>query len=249
MGKRARQDPAGPFLSRITTADILRGDIHDQGSYIEGRIHAKNPRNNQYSIDVRPLNVKAKPVYLDVFIAEKLQRRLGELSVGDHLRILLEGAQLYRLPVLLPICKAKKKKQGPNVDNPDVGWFSTPPQSDGTFGTQAATVVGPNLTNSAEPLPQGASSLATQASHSEAENDADPSTLATTPVVLSSSRKSPLTAGESRGARTYAYRTAPSHQLSSPVHPTSTPELSPTAHSTIPRSLCRLHQSNYQAAT
>lgn len=94
--------------------------------------------------------------------------------------------------------------------------------------------MGPNLTNSAEPLPQGASSLATQASHSEAENDADPSTLATTPVVLSSSRKSPLTAGESRGARTYAYRTAPSHQLSSPVHPTSTPELSPTAHSTIP---------------
>ena len=94
MGKRARQDPAGPFLSRITTADILRGDIHDQGSYIEGRIHAKNPRNNQYSIDVRPPNVKAKPVYLDVFIAEKLQKRLGELSVGDHLRILLEGAQL-----------------------------------------------------------------------------------------------------------------------------------------------------------
>jgi hypothetical protein len=94
MGKRARQDSAGHFLSRINAADILKGDIGGQGSYIEGRIHAKSPRNNHYSIDVRPPNPKAKPVYLDVFIADKLQRRLEELSVGDHLRILLEGAQL-----------------------------------------------------------------------------------------------------------------------------------------------------------
>jgi len=94
MGKRARQDSAGPFLSRIYAADILRGDIESPGSFIEGRIYSKNPRNNQYIIDVRPPNSKAKAVYLDIFIADKLQRRLGELSVGDHLRILLEGAQL-----------------------------------------------------------------------------------------------------------------------------------------------------------
>jgi hypothetical protein len=92
MGKRARQDP-GLFLSRIYAPDILRGNIDIPGCYIEGRIYATNPRKDQFTIDVRP-SPKAKAVYLDVFIEDKLQRRLGELPVGDYLRILLQGAQL-----------------------------------------------------------------------------------------------------------------------------------------------------------
>jgi hypothetical protein len=92
MGKRARQD-AGPFLSRIFAEDILRGNVESPGSFIEGRIYATNTRKNQYTIDIRP-NSKARAIYLDVFIEDKLQRRLGELPVGDHLRILLQGAQL-----------------------------------------------------------------------------------------------------------------------------------------------------------
>jgi hypothetical protein len=93
MVKRPRQDAAGPFLSRKYAADILGGNVDSPGSYIEGSIFATNPRKNQYTIDVRP-NSKAKAAYLDVFIEDKLQRRLGELPVGDHLRILLQGAQL-----------------------------------------------------------------------------------------------------------------------------------------------------------
>jgi hypothetical protein len=92
MGKRARQD-SGPFASRITAANILNGDIDGPGSFIEGRIYSTNPGKNQYTVDVRPSS-KAKAVYLVVFVADKLQRRLGELLVGDHLRILLRGAQL-----------------------------------------------------------------------------------------------------------------------------------------------------------
>ena len=96
MGKRARQD-SGPFASRINAADILSGDIDGPGSFIEGRIYAKNPGKNQYTVDVRPSS-KDKAVYLDVFIADKLQRRLEELLVGDYLRILLRGAQLLPYP-------------------------------------------------------------------------------------------------------------------------------------------------------
>ncbi len=95
MVKRARQDSAGPFLSCMNAANILDGDIHRPGAFIEGRIYSTNPRKNQYTIDIRP-NSKAKAVHLDVFIEDKLQRRLGELLVGDHLRILLQGA--YILP-------------------------------------------------------------------------------------------------------------------------------------------------------
>jgi hypothetical protein len=78
MNKRARQDSAGPFLSRVTAADIRDGEIERPGGFIEGRIYSTNPRKNQYTIDVRP-NLKAKAVYLDVAIEDKLQRRLGEL--------------------------------------------------------------------------------------------------------------------------------------------------------------------------
>jgi hypothetical protein len=92
MGKRVRQDST-PFLSHINAANILNGDIDSPGSYIEGRISSTNTAKHQFIIDVRP-NSKSKAVYLDVFIADKLQRRLGEFSVGDHLRILLRGAQL-----------------------------------------------------------------------------------------------------------------------------------------------------------
>jgi hypothetical protein len=92
MGKRVHQDST-PFLSHINAANILNGNVHSHGSYIEGRIYSKNPAKHQFIIDVRP-NSKSKAVYLDVFIADKLQRRLGELYVGDNLRILLRGAQL-----------------------------------------------------------------------------------------------------------------------------------------------------------
>jgi hypothetical protein len=97
MGKRVRQDSAEPFLSHINAANILNGEIDSPGSYVEGRIYSTNPGKNQFTIDVLP-NSKAKAVYLDVFIADKLQRRLGELIVGDHLRILLRGAQLLPYP-------------------------------------------------------------------------------------------------------------------------------------------------------
>jgi hypothetical protein len=104
MSKRARQDSAGPFLSRLNAADILDGEIERPGGFIEGRICSTNPRKNQYTFDVRP-NPKAKAVYLDVVIEDKLQRRLEKFLVGDHLRILLQGAQtlpFYDSPMHLP---------------------------------------------------------------------------------------------------------------------------------------------------
>lgn len=129
--------------------------------------------------------------------------------------------------------KAKKRKQALNVDNPDVEWFSTPPLSDGnlgveegTSGTQAATG-GPNPTYSSE-------QLLTPPADAEIGNVAGPSTSATASVGLTSSRKSPLTTGEGRGAATYAYRAAPFRERSSPVDPTSIPEFSSAAHSAIP---------------
>ncbi|KAF8503259.1 hypothetical protein F5888DRAFT_1660166 [Russula emetica] len=107
MNKRAHQDSAGPFLSRFNAGDILGGEIERPGGFIEGRIHSTNPRTNQYTIDVRP-NSKAKADYLAVAIEDKLQRRLGELFVGDHLRILLQGAHILpnsdsptHLPIIL----------------------------------------------------------------------------------------------------------------------------------------------------
>lgn len=105
MSKRARQDSAEPFLSRFDAADILDGEIERPGGFIEGRIYSINPRKNQYTFDVRP-NPKAKAVYLDVVIEDSLQRRLGELLVGDHLRILLQGAHIlpyHDSPMHLPV--------------------------------------------------------------------------------------------------------------------------------------------------
>lgn len=93
MGKRAHPDSAGPFTSRKYATDILRGDIHCPGGFIEGRIISTNPRKHQYTIDVR-LDSKAKAAHLGLFIDNKLQKRLGELLVGDTLRILLRGAQI-----------------------------------------------------------------------------------------------------------------------------------------------------------
>ena len=63
---------------------------------------------------------------------------------------------------------------------------------------------------------------------------AGPSTSATASVGLTSSRESPLTTGERRGAATYAYRKAISRERSSPVDPTSVSEFSSAAHSAIP---------------
>ena len=92
MDKRARPDSVGPFESRKYAADILRGNIDSPGSYIEGCIFSMNPRKNHYTVDIR-LDSKAKTAYLNVFIEERLQKRL-ELNIGDHLRISLRGAQL-----------------------------------------------------------------------------------------------------------------------------------------------------------
>jgi len=107
MSKRARQDSAGPFLSRLNAADILDGQFERPGVFIEGRIYSMNHRKNQYTIDIRP-NPKAKAVNLEVVIEDKLQRRLGELFVGDHLRISLQGAHILpytgspsHLPIIL----------------------------------------------------------------------------------------------------------------------------------------------------
>jgi hypothetical protein len=107
MSKRARQDSAGPFLSRLNAADIRDGGIERPGGFIEGRIYSTDPRKNQYTIDIRPSS-KAKAVYLDVVIEDKLQKRLGELLIGDHLRILVKDAHILpysgspaRLPAIL----------------------------------------------------------------------------------------------------------------------------------------------------
>jgi hypothetical protein len=91
--KRAHPGSTGPFLYRKHAADILRGDVDSPGSYIEGRIFSTNPRKNQYTIDIRK-GSDAKATYLDVFLEDKLQKRLGELLVGDYLQILLQGAQV-----------------------------------------------------------------------------------------------------------------------------------------------------------
>jgi hypothetical protein len=112
-----------------------------------------------------------------------------------------------------------------NVDNPDVGgWFCTPPLTDETIVEEGASgmpaaIGGPNPTNSSEPLP-------TPPTDAEMENVAGPSTSATASAGLMSSRKSPLTTGEGRGAATYAYRAAPSREWSLPVDPTSISEFS-----------------------
>lgn len=91
--KRPHTDSAGLFVSRKYATDLLRSDIDGAGSFVEGNVLLTNPRKNLYTIDIR-LNSKAKPAHLDVVIEDKLQRRLGELIVGDRLRISLQGAQL-----------------------------------------------------------------------------------------------------------------------------------------------------------
>lgn len=107
MRKRARQDSAGPFLSRLDVADILSGEIDHPGGFIEGRIYSTISRKNQYTIDIRT-NLNGRPIHLDVVIEDKLLRKFGELLVGDYLRILLQGAHILphsnsptRLPVIL----------------------------------------------------------------------------------------------------------------------------------------------------
>jgi hypothetical protein len=95
-GKRPHTDFAGPFISRKYAADLLRGDIDSAGSFVEGHVRSTNPRKNLYTVDIR-LDAKAKPAPLDVVIEDKLQRRMGELIVGDHLRISLQGARLLPL--------------------------------------------------------------------------------------------------------------------------------------------------------
>jgi len=96
-GKRLHTDhSAGLFVSRKYAADLLGGDIDSPGSFVEGHVLVTNPRKNLYTLDIR-LDSKAKPVTLDVVIEDKLQRRMGELMVGDHLRISLPGAQLLPL--------------------------------------------------------------------------------------------------------------------------------------------------------
>jgi hypothetical protein len=107
MGKRTHTDSTGPFQARKYAADLLRGDVDSPGSFIEGRVFSMNPRKNVYTLDIR-LDSKAKAAYLDIYIEDKLQKRLGELLVGDHLQISLRGAQLLpftgassHLPVIL----------------------------------------------------------------------------------------------------------------------------------------------------
>jgi len=92
-GKRAHEESAGPFSARKYAKDIVNGDVEDPGSFIEGRVFSIDPRKSQYTLDVR-LDSKASPAYLDVVIEPKLQKRLGEFFVGDHLRLLLQGAQI-----------------------------------------------------------------------------------------------------------------------------------------------------------
>lgn len=105
-GKRPQPDSEGPFLSCKSAGDLIRGDINDPGSYVEGRIYSTNPSNNQYTVDIRG-DSEPNAAYLDVVVEGKLQKRL-ELLVGDKLQISLNGAHLLprsgpasRLPVVL----------------------------------------------------------------------------------------------------------------------------------------------------
>ncbi|KAI9511113.1 hypothetical protein F5148DRAFT_1173785 [Russula earlei] len=261
MVKRAHSNATGPFLSRKFASDILRGDVNSPGSFIEGRIFSMNPRKNQFTLD-------AKPTYLDIVIEDKIQKRLGELIVGDRLRILLQGAQILpysgasmHVPAILRFregitvllvsrqglqgekekffriwpdsnaIRAKRRKQALSVDNPDMGWFSTPPSSD---HRSATTVGSSHLTELAEPWPHEISSHAmspTPSSHPEVAQDEEASV--TTSVTSSISRTSPLSTARSCGAVTYAYKTAPYEQSTSD-HPISIPELSVPSISAIP---------------
>ncbi len=126
-----------------------------------------------------------------------------------------------------------------------MGWFSTPPSVDGQYGVEEGTFLaqatnarGLGLTKSAEPSLASSSALAASPpnprSHLQERNDAGPSTSVGTPVVLSSSNKSPLTTRQSRGAATYAYRTAPSLEQSSSIHLTPALESPSAANSAIP---------------
>ena len=96
MDKRVHPGSVGPFESRKYAADILKGDIEGPGSFIEGCIFSMNPRKNYYTVDIC-LDSKTKTAYLNIFIEEKLQKRL-ELNVGDYVRISLQGAQLLPCP-------------------------------------------------------------------------------------------------------------------------------------------------------
>jgi hypothetical protein len=92
-GKRARTDSTGPFRARKYAAHLLSGDVDSPGSFIEGRVFSTNPSKKMYTLDIR-LDSKANVTYLNIAIEDKLQKRLGELLVGDHLKISLRGAQL-----------------------------------------------------------------------------------------------------------------------------------------------------------
>ena len=87
------------------------------------------------------------------------------------------------------------------------------------------------------PPPVSSSALAaspTSGSRPKVTSDAGPSTSVAVPVASSSSRKSPLTTGQSRStsAATYAYRTARPPGQSTPLHLTSVMESPETGNST-----------------
>jgi hypothetical protein len=103
--------------------------------------------------------------------------------------------------------KSKKKKM--NSDTPDVGWFSTPPPGDAhsglgqsSLGLQTSTSSGSITTSPAH------------TNHPEITDDTEPSTVT---EALQTLRKLPHATGQCQGAATYAYRTAPSHERSTPV--------------------------------
>jgi hypothetical protein len=104
-GKRPQPESTKPFESRKYAADLLKFDIDIPGSFIEGSIFSISPRDNKYTVDIRR-DSKAKAAYLDVYIDEKLKKRL-EILINDRLRISLQGAQFLphtapsRLPVIL----------------------------------------------------------------------------------------------------------------------------------------------------
>jgi hypothetical protein len=123
---------------------------------------------------------------------------------------------VHELRPLVLIGARKAKRRKPNCDISDVGWFSTPPPSNGYPGIEQSFV--------------GSQTTTASPNNTTLRDDAEPSTSFGT---LQTPRKSPPATGKNQGAATYAYRTGSSHRRSTPVH-LATPESSSAASSTVP---------------
>lgn len=173
----------------------------------------------------------------------KEKRRSCLISGRFQVRILFFCARFLTHIVGVDNSKGKRRKQAPNIDYSDVGWFSTPAAGDDhhgveddTFGMQAPAAPRRGRVKSTEPQVSsfGLDASPVSACHPEMTNDAGPSTPVTAHSIPSGSTRSPLTTGQTRGATTaYAYKAVRRQKPNTPNHPTSGPELSSFVNSAV----------------